>query len=209
MSTVKILPAEYLYRVGVPEKFCHVTLEHYLPGIKTLKLSRKDELRYEQIVSYAKKIVDDGIVGFYFYGSNGAGKSSLGAACLREYLVAKDMKVARATAQEILTYYFKDYKGFRPRYTEADVLLIEEINKEVDLGSQHSLKIIEGIIKGREEAGKITCFTSNCDPEALLDKYGETVFNIVKGTTVAIDFPSVDIRELEMKKYVQSLKSGE
>ena len=209
MSTAKILPGEYLYRVGVPEKFCHVTLEQYLPGVRALKLGRKDEARYEQIVEYATKIVDDILVGFYFYGSNGSGKSSLGAACLREYLVLKNMRVARTTAQEILTYYFKDYKGFRPRYTESDVLLIEEINKEVDLGSQHSLKIIEGIIKGREEAGKITCFTSNCDPEALLDKYGETVFNIIKGTTVAIDFPSVDIRELEMKKYVQSLKSGE
>lgn len=208
MATAKILPAEYLYKVGVPKKFCSVKFDEYIPGIKSLKLGTKTTQRYEQIFKYAKKIVDDLVVGFYFYGTNGAGKSSLAAACLREYLVAKDMSVARCTAQEILTYYFKDYQGFRPRYLQANVLLIEELNKEVDLGSQHSLKIIESIIKTREEAGKITCFTANCDLEALLSKYGETVFNIIKGTTVSVEFPEVDIREAEVKKYAQSLKEA-
>lgn len=205
MSTEKIHPAEYLFKVGVPKKFCGVTFDSYESGIKSLKLSKAQTARYLEIVRYARKIIQDGVVGFFFFGSNGCGKTSLANAALREALL-HDRTVARCTAQEVLNWYFDGYKGMRPRYLKADHLLIEELNKEVDLGSQHSLKIIESLIKTREESGKLTSYTTNCDSEALLDKYGETVYNIVKGTTVSIEFPAVDIREIEVKSYVEKLK---
>lgn len=196
--------SQYLEKVGVPKKYSHLNYKIYWDQMSEWEQKLGPEVikRYQRIVDVTQKVVSEEKFGMYFYGTNGAGKTSLAVCSLRHFL-EKGKSVARATAQEIIDWYFKNYQGMRSRYTSADVLLLEEINKEVNYNSEHALKIIEKVVKSREEAGQITFFTANCDVSELEKNYTLTTYNIIKGTTVVAEFPKVDFRQLQVHAYIQ------
>lgn len=199
---------DYLLKVGVPDKYIDCSIPKLQQSAKEWNLSAADLARYDKIYNMTQELITDGKFGAYLYGCNGAGKTSLAVAMLRDYVKMNNWTVARTTAQEILDYFFDGWKGIRPRYLAADVLLIEEMNKEVDFGKSSRPRIIEQVVKGREEKNKFTLYTANCDMPTLHAKYGDTIFNIIKGTCLSIEFPKVDYRNLQINKYLKEKKSS-
>lgn len=193
---------EYLSEVGVPEKYLFASFDSGLESINALGVDEDTQKRYHKIYSLAKKVTQDKEVGVYFYGHNGSGKSYLGIAMLRGYLLM-GLSVARTTPREVLDWYFHDFQGMRPRYFSADVLLVEEIGKEVDYKSGEAKKIIEELVKGREERGKITLYTANAPQKDLAGRYGETVFQVIKGLSLEVYFPEFDFRRHNLAEYAQ------
>lgn len=195
----------YLVKVGVPARYAKVELEGLYP-MEGFDLLKAEKAKYRSMFDDMKKIIADHKVGLYMTGINGCGKTVAACACLKEYRRA-GYSVARTTTGEILKWYFNNFQGLRGRYKAAQVLLIEEVGKEADFENQNFPKIFEGLIKIREEKNFITLFTANAPLSWLKERYGDTVFHVIKGTTLNVRFPKIDLRELEITKYEENLRS--
>lgn len=197
---------QYLYKVGVPKKYVFAELSVLVKKTKDSKLEPLIKKRYLEIYHKCEQIVKDRKYGLYFKGRNGCGKSYLGAALLREYTKVHKFRPARCTPDEVVDWFTKDYQGMRPRYILADILLIEEMGTAADYDSVQAKNIIRRLLKEREERGKITMYSANCDTDELKHKYGESVMQIIDETTIEFEFPDYDFRHKQLTKYLSTLK---
>lgn len=192
---------EYMHRAGVGLKFLSADLNDRDFFLKAELVPQAVE-RYVKLYKIAKKIVQDGEVGVFIEGSPGSGKSFLGAAILREYLRNKK-KAARATMDEIKDFYYDGFQGIRDRYSQADVLLIEDITS-TGVGSPQYAQVLEKLIKIRDDENLITCYSAL--PGGVSKKYPENVVRIIKGSCITLQLPDIDLRQLKLKKYAEELK---
>lgn len=195
---------EYFAQVGVPVRLMKMRIGDN-SWLKNMDIAPADYSRYEKIYETVIKIVDDSKYGVFLTGSAGCGKSGCGVGMLARYLKTKKT-VAYTNPYEIVHYYFNEYQGIRPRYTHADVLFIDDFSKKIEFKQSASTQIIEAIIKQREVLGKITLYGSTVPRDGIANIYSQEVFNTIVSTTISVPFPSVNFKQLEIKKYTEDLR---
>jgi DNA replication protein DnaC len=194
----------YLKQVNVPDKYLNASL--FTSEFKRV-FNQDMGSRLREIYDKSLRVIQDKIYGLYFSGANGVGKSYLACALLRHCIDTHECSVARATAQEIIDYYFENnFQGERPRYLKADFLLIEELGREVNFKSDQKIKIIENLVKSRVDSNKrITLFTSNCEITEVKKLYSDYLFNLISSTCVTFEFPGEDLRHKQLDNYIEKL----
>ena len=193
----------YLKKVGIPEKYIKATLKF---NDFNLAFQKDMGFRLKEIYRKSFKVISERKFGLYLCGTNGTGKSYLACALLRYCKQFLNLSVTRTTAQEIIDWYFDNFQGYRSRWLSADILLIEELGREVNFKYDQKIKIIENLIKMRNDSsGKITMFTSNCTIEEIEKQYSKYLYNLISGTCVVFNFPGEDLRNILVSRYTESL----
>lgn len=196
-----MLVQEYMYRAGVGFKFLSANLNN-TAFFGSVNITNEATQRYVKVYSIAKKIVEDRKLGVFIEGIPGSGKSFLGAAIIREFL-RSGVKAARATMDEIKDHYYDDFKGLRERHIQAEVLLIEDITGN-GVGSAQYPQVLEKLVKIRDDEKLITLYTAL--PGGISKKYSEAVVRIIKGTTITLQLPEIDFRQVMVTSYADGLK---
>lgn len=194
-----MIPQEYMHKAGVPLKFVKAKLNN-LDFTAGLNKAQKD--RYTKLYGLAKNIVKDYKFGILIEGMPGSGKSFFGAAILREY-INEGLHPARTTSVEISEWYFKDFQGFRQRFIVSDILFVDDVARCG--GTNANPAVVAKLLKDRDDQGRITIYACDSDKQ-LSQVFSEPTVRLIKGTTIALSLPAVDLRQIELQKYAEKLK---
>lgn len=194
------LNAKSLAMIGIPKKFHVAMLNNFktynLESLEKVKLFVKDYLRNLHDNFEENK-------GIYFYGSNGVGKTMLASIIAKECYRWR-FTVKRITFMEYINLYTNIWGAKTPLEKESyqeefhqkakgvEFLILEEVGKEID--TTLSAIILEDCLRYREDNGLVTIFCTNLTPDILRERYGESVYSLVKGNTVPVKIVSKDKR---------------
>lgn len=141
--------------------------------------------------------------GFYIHGDNGAGKTHLAVALLREDLVAnKRADSEMIKASKLFTRIRATYNGIGE---ETEQGIIEEYANTAnlyldDIGAEKAtdwvIEILFRIIDERSENGRRTIFTSNFSLDELSERLGGRIADRIAGMCEIIHLPG-DSRRLK------------
>jgi DNA replication protein DnaC len=132
--------------------------------------------------------------GVYLYGSQGRGKSTMEALIAREVAMQinpdtkRHFKVAFAIYEDIvqLSHLSRQDKSAKYRLdtliNTPELLIIDNVGSETGLGSEskHSTRLLEFILRKRDNNGTPTIISSNFTPEELTKHYSDTVHDFVE-----------------------------
>lgn len=151
----------------------------------------------EECKDYAKNFLDNYLIGkgLFLEGSQGRGKSTM------EVLIAKEVagminpdtkqnfKVAFAIYEDMVQLSHKGRQGDRSASNkldklidDVDLLIIDNIGSETGFGNEtkYTTKLLEYILRKRDNAEKPTIISSNFNHNELENKYSDTVFQFIK-----------------------------
>jgi DNA replication protein DnaC len=142
-------------------------------------------------------------VGVYLYGSNGTGKTFLASMIARE-AYRKRYSTRRTTFVEYLSAYTEAWgarsteereskeEHFYSYYKAVEFLILEEVGKEID--SKIAAPILEDCLRYREDHGLVTIICTNLELETMQEKYGASIFSLLKGNMLPICITGTDKR---------------
>lgn len=182
----KVMINAYLVSVGVPRKYV---------ADKWNWDTCVNESFVTECKNYASNFVNnymDGM-GLYFYGSQGRGKSTM------ESLIAKDVvglinpdtckrfSVAFFIFEELVQISLNSTKDRLARtkldniIAKTDLLIIDNIGSETGLGneSKHNVRLLEYILRQRDNACLPVIISSNFEPDELSKHYSDTVQDFI------------------------------
>ena len=196
----EVLVSKSLSAVGIPKKFQIMTTDNFRTfnneGLVQVKLFVKKYLANLHSNFASNK-------GIYFYGSNGVGKTMLASIIAKECYRWR-FSVRRLTFMDYISMYTKIWgaktisekesyeEEFYQKAKGVEFLILEEVGKEYD--NTLSAVILEDCLRYREDRGFVTIFCTNLTPEILRERYGESVYSLVKGNTIPIKIVSKDKR---------------
>jgi DNA replication protein DnaC len=145
---------------------------------------------------YANNFVENYLIGkgLYLEGSQGRGKSTM------EVLIAKEaaaminpdtkqhFKVAFSIYEDMVQLSHKGRQGDRAAsykleklIDEPDLLIIDNIGSETGFGNdtKYTTKLLEYILRKRDNAEKSTIISSNFNSGELEEKYSDTIYQFV------------------------------
>ena len=184
-----------LVNCGVPSRL----QDWYLEDLEVEDKIKQYVLGY---VEHLDKVYKEG-KGIYFFGNNGVGKTTL--ACM----ILKECYTYRYTCKRIT---FMDYVSL---YTRAwgdnevkqeveeeinkiksrEFLCIEEIGKEND--TKVAVNVLEDLLRYREDNSLPTIICTNLSPKAIKERYGNSIYSLLKGNCVPIKVTGEDKRGCE------------
>lgn len=193
-----VVNRESLNIVGIPYQFQDKTLEDFKDfGHKPLK----------EVKQYVRDYIDNLNLhspGIFFYGSNGVGKTFLSSLILKQAYVCR-LSCKRVTWLQYIDQYTRVWSAKSAQdkemlednlynnYKAVEVLVIEEIGKEVD--SKISAPILEDLLRYREDRGLTTIICSNLAPVTLEERYGASVMSLLQGNLTPIKIVGDDLRK--------------
>ena len=184
-----------LVNCGVPSRLHDL----YLEDLEVEDKIKQYVLRYTE---HLDKVYKEG-KGIYFFGNNGVGKTTL--ACM----ILKECYTYRYTCKRIT---FMDYVSL---YTRAwgdsvvkqeveeeinkiksrEFLCIEEIGKEND--TKVAVNVLEDLLRYREDNSLPTIICTNLSPRVIKERYGNSIYSLMKGNCVPIKVTGEDKRGCE------------
>jgi DNA replication protein DnaC len=186
------LIAEDYANMNLPEKFFDASFRDmdeyvYINGEKTKNKAKAFVCRYLERLSDMRAAG----MGLGFNGPNGGGKTY--AACV--ILKAFRMHGQSCTYAHVETFrqsLFSDEvldlagRPLKSRCFEADVLLIDDLGKEVkSKGSGYELYAIEHLVRERYNRNKVTLYTTNMSNKVLREHYKKSTMSVIEGNTTA------------------------
>jgi DNA replication protein DnaC len=191
---------ESLGIVGIPKEFYNTHLDDF-------DTSGGMEKVVSFVADYLKNF-DDNFrkgIGIFFYGSNGVGKTMLSSIILR-YLYEYRVGCKRVTLAEYLRAYTslwekhgeeREYaeQDFHTRYKNAEVLVIDEVGKEFE--TRVCSVAFEELIRYRDENGLVTIMCSNLEPKVFQEKYGNSLYSLIRGKLIPVRMEGSDKRNVK------------
>lgn len=200
------LNSRSLSYLGIPKKFHNKELEQ---DFKTYQDSGLKKVK-TFVSSYIKNIDlhFKNCEGILFYGRTGVGKSFVSSLILKE-AYRKRYSCMRVTVMQYINRYAEMWgiprseketaeEDFNKNYRDVEFLVLEEIGKEID--SKVAIPILEECLRYREERGLVTIMCTNLTPDVIEQKYGSSIFSLMKGNVTPIKIEAKDRREEYFRK---------
>lgn len=190
---------------GVTEEFKDYDVRGFAKLVATAGLQKEYQEIFDVINVWQEMVIKGkDAMSLYFYGANGSGKTFM-AINIMESL--KKIQCFRTTAIKLQQDFFKEWKVPKAGLFKG-LLVIDEFGKEYKTKAEHSESIMEYILKYRSERKFLTIVISNADISFIRQRYGETVYSILRGKYIPIGYPETDFREIsgnnELKKYLKN-----
>ena len=169
LRDIKLRITELLANRGVPRRYIDCTLDNF----RAIDTPRKRALKIAR--GYAEKQIDTG-GGLFLTGTNGAGKTHLAVAIMRELILTDHLSCRFVKIPELL-FDIRDHigrglseKDIIDKYKDYDYLFLDELG--VEKVSEWVLQDLYLILDGRSGALKPTIITSNLGLEEIEEHIG-------------------------------------
>ena len=138
--------------------------------------------------------------GLYFYGNNGVGKTTLACMILKECYTYR-YTCKRITFMDYVSLYTRAWGDNEmkqeveeeiKKLKSKEFLCIEEIGKEND--TKVAVNVLEDLLRYREDNGLPTIICTNLTPKAIQERYGNSIYSLLKGNCVPIKVVGEDKR---------------
>lgn len=153
-------------------------------------------------------------VNLLLTGANGTGKTML-MSILTKYAYANRYRVFLGTVAEIMNLTFtpehrlsEDELERKQLLDNAEFVMIDELGKENFTSSGSNIILIENILRTAETKHKVICISSNLGLEDIKENYGTSIYSLLDGNFVKLEFTDSDYRKKKMleKKAIKVLK---
>lgn len=169
-----------------------------LDDINTNVYSNKEEI--DSLIKILKNLINNPKFNtLLFSGETGTGKTYLSKSFLKTYILNNKLGLfipAFNLNNELLKYHtnFSENKNL-DRYLEPDLLVIEDLGTETKYNNVTNEYLLF-ILNERQEANKLTLFTTNLTLNDIKEKYNERFFSrlIDKNISLKYNFKGKDIR---------------
>ena len=184
-----------LVNCGVPIRLHDLSLEDF---------DFEDKLKQcvSTYIEHLDKVYKEG-KGIYFFGKNGVGKTTLACMILKECYTYR-YTCKRITFMDYVSLYTRAWgDSVAKQEVEEEVnkiksrefLCIEEIGKEND--TKVSVNVLEDLLRYREDNSLPTIICTNLSPKAIKERYGNSIYSLMKGNCVPIKVTGEDKRGCE------------
>ncbi len=197
--------------------------KHYLAsgiGVTYQRLDYGDydgpEEVVESLIKYVEnhqKYVPRGI-GLTFPGEIGTGKTMLATLTLKELIKLgyKCYSTTFANTIEMFTagwYNQEDKKYFQKKFVKSEVLLLDDLGRELRTKSKLSETTFDSILRTRVQEGRPTFITTNMTYDELREGYGSAVLSLLTEKSIVHEFNGEDFRQVANKRELKELQQGE
>jgi DNA replication protein DnaC len=195
--------------------------QHYLLagiGVPYQRLDWEDYVGGEigdliDFIADRERYLDRGI-GFILAGGFGLGKTMLANLALKECVKSGYRCYATTFAQTIdmytSTWYSLDEKHrFQRRFLQSDVLLLDDVGKEMRAKNNLPPATFDSILRSRVQAGRATLITTNMTLEELGQGYGAAVLSLLTESSMLFKVGGEDFRPESRRRTRRELDNGE
>ena len=184
-----------LVNCGVPSRLHDLYLED---------LEVEDKIK-QYVLCYTEhldKVYKEG-KGIYFFGNNGVGKTTLACMILKECYTYR-YTCKRITFMDYVSLYTRAWGDSEAKQEveeeinkikSREFLCIEEIGKEND--TKVAVNVLEDLLRYREDNSLPTIICTNLSPKAIKERYGNSIYSLLKGNCVPIKVTGEDKRGCE------------
>ena len=184
-----------LVNCGVPSRLHDLYLED---------LEVEDKIK-QYVLCYTEhldKVYKEG-KGIYFFGNNGVGKTTLACMILKECYTYR-YTCKRITFMDYVSLYTRAWgDSVAKQEVEEEInkiksrefLCIEEIGKEND--TKVAVNVLEDLLRYREDNSLPTIICTNLSPKVIKERYGNSIYSLLKGNCVPIKVTGEDKRGCE------------
>ncbi|MBE6667599.1 MAG: hypothetical protein E7607_04750 [Ruminococcaceae bacterium] len=181
------------------QSFENFSLDFYSGvGYDNMKLS------YDRLKNFAESFSKDTYRNFLFIGGTGLGKTHLSTSVAKT-VIDRGYDVLYVTSVGMLGDFEAkrfgndgDAKHDTSRYTEAELLIIDDLGTEV--ANQFTLSCIYDVINARINNRRSTIINTNLSSKEIEAKYGERTYSRLIGEYAPILFAGTDIRRQKISK---------
>jgi len=199
---VAALEASGLYSLVETQSFKTFSLDYYEKDDKIIM--KQNALR---LWDFAHSFVPGKSDSFLFIGATGLGKTHLSSAVAR-ILIEKGAYVVYESSITL----FGDFEAKRfgnngynsetgedvDRYTECDLLIIDDLGCEVT--NNFTLSCLYNIINTRIMMHKSTIINTNLSQSELRKRYSDRIISRILGEFIPLNFRGFDVREQKLRK---------
>ena len=184
-----------LVNCGVPSRLHDLYLED-------LEVEDKIKQYVLGYVEHLDKVYKEG-KGIYFFGNNGVGKTTLACMILKECYTYR-YTCKRITFMDYVSLYTRAWGDSEAKQEveeeinkikSREFLCIEEIGKEND--TKVAVNVLEDLLRYREDNSLPTIICTNLSPKAIKERYGNSIYSLLKGNCVPIKVTGEDKRGCE------------
>ena len=182
--------------------------KHYLAagiGVRYQRLDwddLKDEVVFQKVGEYANDpdYLEKGI-GLILTGEFGTGKTLAANLCLKEFIRNYGYSCFATTFSEMIElytagWYSEDDKTyFNRKVIESQVLLLDDIGREMRRKTRLSETTFDNVLRTRVQQGRATILTTNMDLDELGKGYGGAVLSMLSECSTAIECRGDDYRK--------------
>lgn len=184
-----------LVNCGVPSRLHDLYLED---------LEVEDKIK-QYVLCYTEhldKVYKEG-KGIYFFGNNGVGKTTLACMILKECYTYR-YTCKRITFMDYVSLYTRAWGDSEVKQEveeeinkikSREFLCIEEIGKEND--TKVAVNVLEDLLRYREDNSLPTIICTNLSPKVIKERYGNSIYSLLKGNCVPIKVTGEDKRGCE------------
>ena len=186
-----------------------IGLNYQLLGWQDFHGDKEALSRSIDYVSVLKGNVEAGIGLFYTSPTYGCGKTMLASLILKECVLA-GYKCYSTTFMDMISsmkagWKDADYaKWYKNRVDSAQVLLIDDVGKELMAGSgfnnDYSKQTLDGLIRTRNQQGRPTFITTNLTFGDMERIYGGALGSLIIESTMGIEVRGEDYRPRTIKQ---------
>lgn len=183
------------------QSFDNFSLDYYKnspTGIENMRLS------VERLRAFAEGFNKDTYKNFLFIGGTGLGKTHLSTSVAKT-VIDGGFDVLYVTAVGMLGDFEakrfgdgSDAKRDTSRYTEAELLIIDDLGTEVS--NQFTLSCVYDVINMRINARKSTIINTNLSSKEIEAKYNERIYSRLIGEYQPILFSGTDVRKQKISR---------
>lgn len=184
-----------LVNCGVPSRLHDL----YLEDLEVEDKIKQYVLRYTE---HLDKVYREG-KGIYFFGNNGVGKTTLACMILKECYTYR-YTCKRITFMDYVSLYTRAWGDSEVKQEveeeinkikSREFLCIEEIGKEND--TKVAVNVLEDLLRYREDNSLPTIICTNLSPKVIKERYGNSIYSLMKGNCVPIKVTGEDKRGCE------------
>ena len=184
-----------LVNCGVPSRLHDL----YLEDLEVEDKIKQYVLRYTE---HLDKVYKEG-KGIYFFGNNGVGKTTLACMILKECYTYR-YTCKRITFMDYVSLYTRAWGDSEAKQEveeeinkikSREFLCLEEIGKEND--TKVAVNVLEDLLRYREDNSLPTIICTNLSPKVIKERYGNSIYSLMKGNCVPIKVTGEDKRGCE------------
>ena len=184
-----------LVNCGVPSRLHDL----YLEDLEVEDKIKQYVLRYTE---HLDKVYKEG-KGIYFFGNNGVGKTTLACMILKECYTYR-YTCKRITFMDYVSLYTRAWGDSEAKQEveeeinkikSREFLCLEEIGKEND--TKVAVNVLEDLLRYREDNSLPTIICTNLSPKVIKERYGNSIYSLMKGNCVPIKVTGEDKRWCE------------